>query len=239
MSLPPDPLASIPSRSKRLGGLLVRRERWSLSWPATILGWLLLLGLVLLAGRSLCSFLSVSRPVHSEFLVLEGWLPPSSLWQAAEMIKTGHYRKVLTSGGPAGDEWGTSPTDTYAELAARRLVKLGIPGDLIQAVPSTVGRKDRTYFSAVAVQAWVQDHHLQVNSLDVVTEGPHARRSRLLYEKAFGGGVEIGVISVQDPKYDPARWWRSSEGVKEVMSEAIAYSYARVFFHPPRPPASQ
>ena len=78
-----------------------------------------------------------------------------------------------------------------------------------------------------------------MSSFDIVTQGPHARRSRLLYEKAFGGDVEVGVIATEDPKYDPAHWWRSSEGVREVMSEAIAYGYARLFFHPSSPVASQ
>ena len=115
---------------------------------------LIVLGVAMVAGRFLCAFLSVSRPVHSQFLVVEGWLPPSSVWQAANLIKAGHYQRVFTSGGPAGDEWGTSPTDTYAELAARRLIKLGIPGDLVQAAPSSVDRRDRTYYSAVALKAW-------------------------------------------------------------------------------------
>jgi hypothetical protein len=183
-------------------------------------------------ARFLCSFLSVSRPVSGQFLVVEGWLPPSAVWQAAQLIKGGHYQKVFTSGGPAGDEWGTSPTDTYAELAARRLVKLGVSSELVQAAPSRIDHKDRTYFSAVALKAWIREHKLPLISLDIVTEGPHARRSRLLYQKAFGDEVDIGVIAIEDPKYDPPHWWRSSEGVKEVMSEAIAYVYARTLFHP-------
>ena len=217
---------------------MVRREGWALSWKGRLLVLLVVLGLAMVSGRFLCSFLSVSSPVRSEFLVVEGWLPPSAVWQATKLIKAGHYQKVFTSGGPAGDEWGTSPTDTYAGLAARRLIKLGIPGDLVQAVPSSVERKDRTYYSALALRAWVQNHNLQVNSIDIITLGPHARRSRLLYEKVFGNDVKIGVITTEDPKYDPARWWRSSEGVREVVGESIAYLYARVLFHPSNPAKS-
>jgi len=46
----------------------------------------------------------------------------------------------------------------------------------------------------------------------------------------------MGVISMEDPKYDPAHWWRSSEGVREVMSETIACVYVWLLFHPPPPP---
>jgi len=34
--------------------------------------------------------------------------------------------------------------------------------------------------------------------------------------------------------YDPARWWRSSEGVREVLFEGFAYVYAKCLFWPPR-----
>src|SRR5438552_17446710 len=40
------------------------------------------------------------------------------------------------------------------------------------------------------------------------------------------------LISIQNREYDPDRWWESSEGVKETISEALAYCYARLFFVP-------
>ena len=47
---------------------------------------------------------------------------------------------------------------------------------------------------------------------------------------AFGEEVKVGVISVANPDYDPAQWWRYSEGVRQVLSESVAYVYAKVFF---------
>jgi uncharacterized SAM-binding protein YcdF (DUF218 family) len=73
---------------------------------------------------------------------------------------------------------------------------------------------------------------MSVSSINVVTENVHARRTRLLFQKAFGGDVRVGVIAVPNPDYEPGHWWRYSEGVKDVLSEAIAYIYARLFFHP-------
>ena len=68
--------------------------------------------------------------------------------------------------------------------------------------------------------------------LDLATLGPHARRSRLLYEKAFGPQVKIGIVALVNREYDPAHWWRTSEGVREVIGEGIAYMYARFLFWP-------
>jgi hypothetical protein len=67
-----------------------------------------------------------------------------------------------------------------------------------------------------------------------LTQGAHARRTRLLYQKAFGKNVAVRVIAASNPDYDSAKWWRYSDGVREVISESIAYIYARFFFYPSR-----
>jgi hypothetical protein len=79
---------------------------------------------------------------------------------------------------------------------------------------------------------WFREHGMTVRSINVLTEDAHARRTQILFEKAFGSGVAIGIISVPDPDYDAKHWWRTSEGVREVLGESIAYLYARIFFHP-------
>ena len=95
--------------------------------------------------------------------------------------------------------------------------------DSVQPIPCWVERKDRTYNAALAVEQWFQENGVSVRSIDVMTLGPHARRSRLLFQKAFGKEVRVGVISVEDRDYDPDHWWASSQGVREVVGEAIAY----------------
>jgi uncharacterized SAM-binding protein YcdF (DUF218 family) len=83
---------------------------------------------------------------------------------------------------------------------------------------------------------WFLEHNVDVRGVNIVTEDTHARRTRLLFEKALGKAVAVGVIAVPNPDYDARRWWRYSEGVKDVLGEAIAYGYTRLFFHPPTPP---
>ncbi len=62
----------------------------------------------------------------------------------------------------------------------------------------------------------------------------HARRTCLLFQKALGHDVAVGVIAVTNPDYDASHWWRYSEGVKDVFAESVAYIYARLlFFYPP------
>ena len=69
-------------------------------------------------------------------------------------------------------------------------------------------------------------------SIDVISMGVHARRSWLLFQKVFSS-VNVGVVAIFPNIYDASRWWLSSEGVRNVISESIAYLYARFIFSPP------
>jgi hypothetical protein len=83
----------------------------------------------------------------------------------------------------------------------------------------------------VALREWCRTNEVVLKDFDVVTLGVHARRSRLLTEQAFPE-ARVGVIPALNEEYEPASWWRYSEGVKEVFSETMAYLYARFLFSP-------
>ncbi len=214
-------------------GLLTRKERWALSFR----GWLLLVvcftGASALLLLTVHPFLAITDRRKTDTLVVEGWIHEYAIRAAAEEFKRGGYRRVFSTGGPVqGLGAYTNEFNTSASVGADRLKAAGIPATLVVMVPSRVTERDRTYSAAVALRRWLEQDEDSVRSLNVVTEGVHARRSRLLFEKAFGETAEIGVIAVTNPGYRAERWWQYSEGVKEVISEGAAYLYARFFFHP-------
>jgi hypothetical protein len=220
--------------SRKLCGLLRRKERWGLSWRGSLLAILafVLGGYVVVVDAP--SFLAVTNRVDTKILVVEGWVSRYSLQQAAAEFKTGGYDRIFTTGGPEEGTGGyTNDYNTSASVGAEALKKVGVPADRIQMVPSHVVGRDRTYSAAVALHQWINDNHESVTSINVLTQGAHARRSRLLYQKAFSRDCRIGVISVASPDYDAKQWWYYSEGVREVIGESIAYIYARLFFHSP------
>jgi len=177
-------------------------------------------------------FLAVNSKVHGQFLIVEGWIPPETLKYAVAEFNEGGYREIFTSGCVVREHLNTDAKITYADWAAGDLRKLGIPSSLVQAVPCWQQRRDRTYSSALAVKDWLDGHHIPVKSIDVMTVGVHARRSRLLYQEAFGSKVQVGVIAIPDPDYDAKHWWSYSEGVQDVLGEGIAYLYAKFLFWP-------
>ena len=220
------------SRSIRYAyfGLFQRREVWTLTWRAR----LLLLTIVVLAATLLIRgshhFLAVDAPVNTGILVVEGWVPEYAL---TSYVARASYDLIYTIGGvTVQDRYSRDPSDTQASVAYNRLRKAGVPADKLRMVPSWVSRRDRTYGAAVALRDWCRTNNVELTAFDVVTLGPHARRSRLLQQKAFGRDAKIGVISLVNEDYDPDHWWRYSEGVKEVLSEGAAYLYVRFLFSP-------
>src|SRR5215475_869892 len=97
---------------------------------------------------------------------------------------------------------------TYAELGAASLLKYGISTNAIQAVPAPWVPKDRTYAAAESLEKWFADHEAAPVAVNLLTIGPHARRSRLLYRKALGKRVKVGVMSIPIRDYDAKHWWR-------------------------------
>jgi hypothetical protein len=240
MPTPPDPkdatgeaASAVPRKAPSMFGcLLVRRECWSIS----LVGKLLIVGAVVggacLCLRNLYPFLAVTQPVPSNILVIDGWLPTYQLEQAADEFKKGTYTEVLAVRG-VYDLDSKDLDETWDDYVADILIKHGVPRDRLHSVLFPGFKRDRTYFSAVAVGEWHSKHSAKLTALNLVTTGPHARRSRLLYEMALGKAVAIGVIGLDDPSYDQRHWWRSSEGIREVLFEGIAYLYVRFFFSPP------
>jgi hypothetical protein len=219
--------------SKRFWGTLVRKERWALSWR----GWLLVISVALFATCevfwNVYPFLAVTHRMNANILVVEGWIQRYAIRAAAAEFNSGSYERIFTTGGPENGSGGyVNDYQTSASVAAESLKKLGIPDEVIQMAPSRVIGRDRTYSSAIALRKCFRENNIPVHGINVLTEDCHARRTELLYQKALGKNVEVGIIAVANPDYNPKYWWRYSDGVREVIGESIAYIYARVFFYP-------
>jgi uncharacterized SAM-binding protein YcdF (DUF218 family) len=180
-------------------------------------------------------FLAVTDRKETEILVVEGWIDHYAIHAAVSEFKAHPaYRRVFCTGGPVSGSGGyTNDFNTSASVGAERLIGFGLAPSVVQMVPSREMDRDRTYSAALALRRWMQQNDLHPAAINVLTQALHSRRSRLLFEKAFRGtGTQVGVVPVDSPDFPPQRWWRYSEGVKEMISEAAAYVYARIFFFP-------
>lgn len=225
--------SSRPVTGRKFFGVFNRRERWGLSMRG-------FLGLVAAGVASFVTwlfgvypFFAITDRVDTRLLSMEGWVDVYAVKAVADEFNAHGYERVFSTGGPVQGMGGyTNDYNTAASVGAGRLKTAGLPANVVQMVPSRMITRDRTYTSAVALRKWCEENKVPLTSINVVTADVHARRTRLLFQKALGSSVKVGIISVPHPDYDARRWWKYSQGVRSVMGECIAYAYARLIFVP-------
>ena len=219
--------------------ILFRQRR---IWLPTIWGWLLLLALgfvmCALAARNIYDFLAPNDPVGARVLVIEGWLAPDELDQAVQLFKKGGYQRVVTTGGPIVGWPELFKDSNYAQLAADYLAQHGIPREAIIAVPTPASAQERTFLSAVVLRESAQRLGMTLDAIDLLSSGAHARRSRLLFQMAFGSKVRVGILAARPADYNPDAWWRSSSGAEAMVFQTIGLIWMKCCFWP-GPPGSQ
>ncbi|HEY9503496.1 MAG TPA: hypothetical protein VIR01_17800, partial [Pyrinomonadaceae bacterium] len=86
--------------SQKLWGILIRKERWGLSWR----GWLLVTSAGLMAAYfaflNVHPFLAVTHRVNTNILVVEGAVERYVVRGGAEEFKNGSYERIFATGGP-------------------------------------------------------------------------------------------------------------------------------------------
>lgn len=216
---------------KRFLGLTVRKEKTCLTRRGWIVLALSVFALCFTAVRLVHPYLALTKPLPSGILVVEGWAPDYAFEFASGKVRSGQYSHVFVTGGPL--EYGAplSSYKTYAEAGAAVLLSYGVPTNQVTAVPAPAALQDRTFVSAVALRKYFESRNVN-EALTLVSMGPHSRRSRFLFEMAFGRNKPIGIIAVPVREFDGAAWWRTSAGFRTVVDEAVAYFYFRFFFHP-------
>jgi hypothetical protein len=206
-------------------------------WFPSLLGGLLLIALaalgLLAAIRFMYPFLAQERPAPgARLLVIEGWLGAGEFDQAVVIFRRGQYERVVTTGGPI-DNWPDLLGATnHADFAARYLRTHGLAGVDLTSVPAPASAQERSFLSAVQVRDWATRQGLRPTALDVFSSGVHARRSRMLYQLAFGPEVDVGVLSARPSDYESEGWWQTSAGAKTVLGELISLAWTVCCFHP-------
>jgi hypothetical protein len=183
--------------------------------------------------RWACVFLTVNDPAPGGVLVVEGWMSPPDAKIALTEFQRGTYSGLYVTGEPIDKGSPLDSYDSYAEMTADVLRRLGADSATLHAVPAPKAVRDRTYSTALALKKALLADGISIAKVNLVSGATHTRRSRLLYEKAFGPGTRVGVIAVPEREFDPARWWRTSPGVRAVTGEYMAYLYVRLLFTPP------
>lgn len=205
-------------------GLFRRCTIWCPTWLGSSLIVAILVFLV--AWWFACgeSFLAVTHRLSPDILVVEGWIGRKGIRAAVDEFGHGDYRYIVASGGLTSGRWEDEPA-SYAEMAAREMIRLGVPKERIIVATSGRTESHRTFESAVAVWRTLRDAGIKPKALNVFTIGPHAMRSALVFAKVNSHGAKVGVIGWIPPEYKAGPWWQSSDRSRELLDETVGYLY--------------
>ena len=207
---------------------LVRRRT---IWFPTLLGWLIIGGLV--CGPLVSwwfygeRFLAITDRRAADVLVVEGWIGATGINAAFTEYRSGGYRIVVTTGGLTGERWSRRRWN-YAVEAEEQLLHLGVARDRLILAPSRDAEIQRTFEMAAAARRALQANGLHPAAINIFTRGSHARRSRLIFEKVFGAETQVGIISWKPPHFDEEPWWQSSERAEDLVKETVGYFFERL-----------
>jgi uncharacterized SAM-binding protein YcdF (DUF218 family) len=197
--------------------------------------------LLALAVAALASW-AVAARVAAGALVVEAALPKADAMvvlagssayvertrRAAELYREGRARLVLLTNDGQLSGWSeeTQSNPTFVERARGELVRGGVPGESIEALPPRV---ESTHDEAVLLREYAGARGIR--SLVVVTSAYHTRRALWTFERAFEGtGVSVGIehaaTGLQTPR--PEAWWLYPQGWKSVAGEYVKLVYYRL-----------
>jgi hypothetical protein len=168
------------------------------------------------------SYFSLTRRLPAEVLVVEGWIGSEGVDAAAAEFDQHGYQYLVATGGLTEKR---RDRPNYPEIAEQELIRSGVPVDRIIVAPTGQIERQRTFESAVATWQALERRGLRPHLLNVFTLGPHARRSRLVYEKVYRPGTRVGVIAWVPSDYEAEPWWRSRGRAKCLLKETIGYPF--------------
>jgi hypothetical protein len=170
------------------------------------------------------SFFSLTRRLPADVLVVESWIGPDATRAAGEEFQHGDYKYVVAIGDLIAE---LIPDDhlSYAETARQELMQSGIANERIILASTGEIKRDRTFKAAVAAWQALESRGVHPTTVNVFALGPHARRSRLVYEKVFAPGVPVGVIAFVPSEYRSEPWWLSRERIRCLVKETVGYPF--------------
>lgn len=145
---------------------------------------------------------------------------------AAALVHGGWAPKILLNTVAAHPSEISGAIPPFFEIYLKVFEYGGVSRDRVVCLDSAV---NTTFDEAKAVADYLTDH--PAKRLMIVTEGPHTRRSRWIFQRVFqqvlsDQPVEIVMISAPAEGFENENWWRSEAGFLFVVSE-----YFKLFYY--------
>jgi hypothetical protein len=176
------------------------------------------------------NFLSTTTRLPAEVLIVEGWTHEDGAdAAAAEFTRPSeHYQYIVAAGGLTGEHWFRARWSDV-DIIHKELQHIGITDRVFIGAQAPDVESQRTYQTALTAVRVLEQRGIHPATVNILTRGVHARRSRLVYAKAFGPQTRVGVIAWTPPGFDSGHWWSSSERAIDFIKESVGYFYEAFF----------
>ena len=174
-------------------------------------------------------YLSVTKRLDCDTLVIEGWLFDYMLDHAVQEIKHNHYNKILIlcmNKNKPSDDIQHDFKETEAYQTSKRLIDRGIDPELISTIQIKDMGNHHTFRSALTLKNWIKVHGFSSKKFNIYTGGPHARKTYTAFTRVFGDSYKIGIVPSPIEHYNSRFWWSSLKGISVTLRFFIGYVYA-------------
>ena len=204
--------------------ILIRKKKAIIIFSVVFLLWIFFI-------LKIHSFLALTKPVPAQLLVVEGWLyDRPALSDVFEEYNTGNYELLVVVGKPYKGASIQFTGLTTADIVSQELIKKGIDQQYIVVLPVPSIKRHRTLTKGLAVEKWIVESGKKITAINVFTIGVHARKSQLLFQKALGPSIDVGIIAGKEVLYERSYWWLSPDGIRIVSRNVFGYIYALLIF---------
>lgn len=206
--------------------LFKRKTIWWPTWKGWALFSLLSATCLIVFVFSVHRFLAVTqRAGNADILVVEAWVPEVVLRTAAREFIEGRYRILLTSDIRLPESLKAGPEDSRASLAKNLLEAQGIPPERIVVCIASETNSHRSHAMALSVRDAVLHAGFEPKGMNIMAPAAHARKTWLAYRRAMGPEFPVGIVAVPTEDYNPAYWWKTSQGAKWVIANGVGWLY--------------
>ena len=162
------------------------------------------------------------KPQRADAVVLLNGSYNTRPFVAAALVRGGWAPKVLLSTVALHALEADGALPPSHEIALRMLEYGGVRRSEVEILDVSA---KTTYDEALGVAEYLAAH--PAKRLLLVTEGPHTRRARWIFERVLAAQhAEIAVVSAPTDGFEYRVWWHSEDGFLFVVSE-----YLKLFFY--------
>jgi hypothetical protein len=87
---------------------------------------------------------------------------------------------------------------TTAQMARSKLIRMGMDSTRVIAVSANKAGINRTLTSALEFRKWLSSTGKDINGINIISLGPHGRRTWMTYNKILNERYRIGIISIPE-----------------------------------------